>query len=357
MTDVENIKTCIDEVAKGRKDRRDVQKILENKDEFAKVIKWKFETGTFVFHTGNIAIINESSTKKQRIIAKPSIVDQIGHHMLISQLRPIVMRHMYEYSVASIPGKGVHHAKRAIEKWIRRYGRKRVYVLKADVYHFYDQLNHGIVKGALRRYVRDEQYLKYMDDVIDAYPCGLAKGYYTSVWLSNLVFMPIDRMIMQDWGADHYVRYMDDIVIFSRNKRKLRMLKENLSAELSKLGLRLKGDWQIFKFDDGNGSGRDIDFMGFRFFRNKTTLRKSLLRTIRRKAYRLNKKKCITAEDAASMICYCGWTQQADVYGYYQKWIKPIVNRRLLRNKVSERSKHDGLERGKRKRVCKTKRN
>ena len=143
---------------------------------------------------------------------------------------------------------------------------------------------------------------------------------------------------------------MDDIVLLDTNKRKLRQKALGLEKFLNeKLDLKLKENKQLYRFvDKDNKNGRDIDFMGFRFFRNKTILRKSNLRTIRRKANHLDKKrqnyndgigKGVNAHDAQSMLSYLGWTKHADVYGWYQKEIKPKVNKRRLRKKVSFKDK------------------
>lgn len=46
-----------------------------------------------------------------------------------------------------------------------------------------------------------------------------------------------------------------------------------LANLLFDLGLELKGNWQVFRFDYGDGKGRHLDFMGFRFYRNRVTFK------------------------------------------------------------------------------------
>ena len=50
---------------------------------------------------------------------------------------------------------------------------------------------------------------------------------------------------------------MDDMLIFHRNKKELRKIKNEIEVFLEKEGLKLKENWQLFKTD-----GRPVDFRG-----------------------------------------------------------------------------------------------
>ena len=111
--------------------------------------------------------------------------------------------------------------------------------------------------------------------IIDTTETGLPIGFYTSQWFSNFYLMDFDHFVKEKLKARHYIRYMDDIVILSSNKKKLHKMKEEIINYLDQeLNLKLKNNYQVFRFDyvkNKKHYGRDIDFMGFRFFRNKTT--------------------------------------------------------------------------------------
>lgn len=355
MLNLENIKECIKKATKGKKKRRRryVQKLLANLDEAAKEIKELIESGKFEFHDSNTAIINESSQRKNRLIAKPRLMDQIVHHVLMSVFREIVLNSLYEHVYGSIPGRGAQRdAKRYLKRWIAKFKNKRFYVFKYDVRHFYDSVDHEVLKNKLQRKINDTRYLELLFQLIDSYNDGLPKGYYSSQWLANFYLSDLDHFIKNEILAPHYMRYMDDMVILCPNKRKLRRMKESIEKYLNiKLHLKIKDNWQIFRFVDVNDkNGRDIDFMGMRFFRNKVILRKSLLKRIYRKALKLNKKKELYKQgigtgvdyrDAMSMLSLLGWTRHVDVYNYYQKWLKPLINRRYLRKKVAAQAKKE----------------
>ena len=77
---------------------------------------------------------------------------------------------------------------------------------------------------------------------------------------------------------------------------------------------------------DGKRRGRPIDFMGFKFYRDKTTIRKSIFLRACRLARRLNKKMKISWHDACQLLSYLGWFYPTDTFGAYQRHIKPFVS-------------------------------
>ena len=350
MLDHENVKNCIKKATKGKKKRkrRYVQKMLAHLDEAADQVIELIKSGEFNFHESNLAVINEASQRKNRVIAKPKLIDQIVHHVLMSVFTEIVTNSLYEHVYGSIPNRSAQrHATKYLRKWIKKYGRKRFYVFKFDIRHFYDSVDHDILKQKLERKIKDDQYLELLFALIDSFEAGLPKGYYSSQWLANFYLLELDHYIKNVLFAPQYMRYMDDMVILCRNKRKLRKIKAEIERYLQdELHLTLKGNWQIYRFVDVNDeNGRDIDYMGFRFFRNKTILRKSLLKRIYRKALRLKSKRelfynehkgtGITVMDARGMLSLLGWTKHADVYNYYQEYLKDLINPRYLRKKVA----------------------
>ena len=124
------------------------------------------------------------------------------------------------------------------------------------------------------------------------------------------------------------------MIIFGSNKRKLHKIRIAIEKYLNILGLTLKDNWQIFPMES-----RGLDFMGFRFFRRKITLRKSILLKARRKAARIHNKDKPTIYDAKQMLSYLGWIKQTDTYDYYVKYLKELVNFQYLKRRISRYDK------------------
>lgn len=61
--------------------------------------------------------------------------------------------------------------------------------------------------------------------IIDGSEQGLPLGFYTSQWLSNFMLQPLDHYTKEQLHAAHYIRYMDDMVVFGRNKKELHRMR------------------------------------------------------------------------------------------------------------------------------------
>ncbi len=411
MLEDEAIVACFHDAAKHKTQRKDVRKVLDNLDENTRILKGILEREEFLPSYHVPKIIRESSCKKERRIVKPNYkYEQVVGHCIIRQFKPVVLDGFYEFSCGSIPGRGCHSGKKWMRKWIDSYEGKKFYVLKMDIRRFFDSIDRLILKQMLADKIKDDRFLrlvfelieydkiaeaihilgenrvsisleqkkklatmiaydrtgeaveymwsfnlpkdvlKSLSDIVCEMRHGVPLGYYTSQWFGNFVLKNMDHWIKQELGAEHYMRYMDDMVILGRNKKKLHSYREQIDEYLHhELHLQLKDNWQIFRFEyatgaiDKNGkpvvAGRVLDFMGFQFHFNRTTLRKSTLRSARRKAKRIAMKKKISWYESTQMLSYMGSIDAADVYDYYERHIKPFVNVKKLKKIVSKHSR------------------
>lgn len=132
---------------------------------------------------------------------------------------------------------------------------------------------------------------------------------------------------------------MDDTVIFGSNKRQLHKIRKSISKYLEcNLGLNMKENWQVFRFDYIKNSkhyGRPLDFMGFKFYRDKVVLRRNILLKATRKAKKIYKKNFSTIYDARQMMAYNGWFKYTNTYNVYIKRIKPYVNFKSIKRQIA----------------------
>lgn len=333
----ENIKEAIKNSSRGKRKRKEVKRIFENQEECIPKIRHYAENFKNSKHTPKE--IYDGISRKKRIIIVPDYREQIVHHMAVNVLKPIFLHGMYERAYGSIPGRGAHHGKKVIEKWIKSDTKNVKYCLKMDIAKYFNNISHDVLKIKLNKIIRDKRFLGLLFEIIDATETGLPLGFYTSQWFASWYLQDLDHTIKETMYAPHYIRYMDDMIIFGSNKKKLHDTKESIEAELKKLGLRFNNKWQIFRFvhtKNGKEMGRDLDFMGFRFFRNRTILRKGIMFKMLRKARKIGNKDSPTAHDYRQMLSYLGYIKACDVYGVYKEYVKPFVNFQKAKRKISK---------------------
>ena len=81
-----------------------------------------------------------------------------------------------------------------------------------------------------------------------------------------------------------------------------------------------------------------VDFLGFRFFHNRTILRRAVMLKISRKVRQTAKKKSWNPHNCKSILSYLGWFQHTDNYKMYQQWVKPYINVRRMKGVVRRES-------------------
>lgn len=353
VTDLDNIKLAIKNASKRKTNRASVRRILEDTDGYALKIQKMLIDETFVPHGYTIREINDGIKRKKRIIAVPRFYpDQCIHHAFVQIFKEIVLHSSYEYSCGCVPGKGTDEAKKAIEKWIRNDPAGTSKVLKLDVKKCYPTMSHEVLRAKLRKKIKDKKFLRLADLLIcsfqqpmatgermlpEAEAVGIPVGLYTSPWFCNFYFTDIDHLIRRECDAKHSVRYVDDMVLFDTSKKRLHRALRIIAAALEKEHLKVKENWQVFHL-----RMRPLDFLGYKFHRGYTTIRKSIMLRISRKARTVARKPYISLMNASGMISYMGYIQNSNSRGFYEKHVQPFVNIKKLKGVVSnENRKHN----------------
>lgn len=341
--DKEFIKQMILEAAKGKRKRRDVRRVLENLDYYVELFYNVLKNQTYRAHIPRVTRIQEGTKPKVREIRKIRFFDQVIHHIVVKACEEVFNKGMYEYCCGSVPGRGLHYGKKYIARWIREDRKNTKYCCQMDIRHYFQSVDHEVLKEQLRRRIKDTRMIWLLEEIIDSCEEGIPLGYYTSQWFANFFLQGLDHYIKEQLHVKYYVRYLDDMVIFGRNKKELHKARAAIAEYLEGLHLEMKGNYQVFRMDyitkDGQHKGRALDFMGFRFYRDKTTLRKSLMLRICRKAARIGRKNRPTCYDATAMLSYMGWIYNSNTYGMYEERIKPQITVKQLKKIVSKKSK------------------
>jgi len=115
-----------------------------------------------------IFILRDPKTRK---IAKSDFRDRVVHHAIVNILEPIFDKSFIYDSCANRKGKGNLFALKRFEKFARRLTKNfnaRVFCLKADIRHYFNEVNHEILLQAIKRKISDEKTLWLIKQIINA---------------------------------------------------------------------------------------------------------------------------------------------------------------------------------------------
>jgi RNA-directed DNA polymerase len=226
---------------------------------------------------------------KRRTISAPPVRDRVVHHALCAAVEPVFERVAIHDSYACRKGKGAHLAVDRAQLFARRNG----WFLKMDIARFYDNVDHAVLKGLVRRVLKDPDLLWLLDRIIDHAPPGapegksLPIGNLTSQHLANLYLSGLDHRIKDRLGVRAYIRYMDDLLLFESSKAELwrwRDEVERYAAEHLKLRLKERATL-VAPVTEG------VPFLGLRVWpsvrRLDTRRRRRLVRKIREQVRQL----------------------------------------------------------------------
>lgn len=320
------------------------------------------------YHTSPYTMKQRKEGKKIRDLYKlPYYPDRIAQWAVIQVIEPILIKNLIQDTYSAIPKRGIHAGLTRIRNWINTDVFGTQYCLKIDARHYYQSINHELLKDKFRRLFKDPDLIWFIEEVIDSIETatdedrerlskllpidrtilerdirgrhetpeererrylnsgiGLPIGNYFSQYGGNFYFSEFDHWIKEEKKVKYYMRYMDDIIILMDSKEKLHALKNDIETYFeTKMRITLKDNWQVFPTFK-----RGIDYLGYRSFLNYTLLRKSTCQSFKKKMIRIRKKlesgMPMNQTDFCSVNSYMGWLSACDSYRLFHKYIEPL---------------------------------
>jgi retron-type reverse transcriptase len=154
---------------------------------------------------------------------------------------------------------------------------KTCWVLKCDIKKFFASIDHEVLKQFFSKHVSDQDTIGLLSNVIDSFHkegkrgMGLPLGNLTSQLLVNIYMNEFDQYVKQELKEKYYIRYADDFVFLSPERKHLENLIVQISAFLqNNLKLTLHPNKLYIKtFASG------VDFLGWVHFTDHRVLRTS----------------------------------------------------------------------------------
>ena len=343
MVDRDFIRSVIQEAAKGRRNRRDIARVLADLDGYVEKTYELVATESFVPSAPKVReIYDESSEKFRKIKMVPFWPDGVIQWMLVTAMKPVLMRGMHPWSCASIPGRGGKRIHKKIRGALRNDPKGTKYAAELDVAQYYPSISGKRLIWALARKIKDKRFLRTVYSIIESCGGGLAIGYYICQWLANFYLESLDQYIMTLPGVKYMTRYMDNITLLGPNKKQLHKARKLIAAFMQqRLGLSMKANWQIYPT-----AKRMVSAVGYRFSRTHVILRKRnflrFTRQCRRVKKRLDAGKPIMFAQASGLLSRAGQLKHCNSHTIRAKYIDPIGVKHLkevVRNESKRRQR------------------
>lgn len=230
---------------------------------------------------------------KPREIFAADFRDRVVHHLLVGKIEGYFEKRFVHDSFACRKGKGTHKAVERLRCFLRKKENKNAWYLKMDIKSFFVSIDRKILyelagKNVAGRDLEESEELSWLIRTIVFHnPAtnfrtkgqlklfslipdhkslikqkenkGLPIGNHSSQFFANVYLNELDQFAKRELKCRHYVRYVDDFVLMSRDKQELAQWKHKISLFLKeKLRLEMSDEKTFLQ-----PVGRGIDFLGY----------------------------------------------------------------------------------------------
>jgi RNA-directed DNA polymerase len=265
----------------GKRSKKDVLKFQEDLSVNLANLYQDLRNKTYI-HGGYAAF--RVADPKPRDIHKAGVRDRLVHHLLYQELYPYFDRRFVYDSFSCRNGKGIYKGlerfKYFAEK-VSRHNTTTAYILKGDIKKFFASIDQQILLSILKKQIIDQDIIWLIESVLVSFyslrhGIGLPLGNLTSQLFSNIYLHELDAFIKQELKIKYYIRYADDFVIMSGDKKYLLGLIPKIDEFLNnKLHLSLH-EKKVYIKTYFSG----LDFIGWVNFPSYRRLRTSTKRKI-----------------------------------------------------------------------------
>ncbi len=289
---VENLLEAWKEFLKGKRAKKDVQEFQYQLSDNIFALHLDLKSKTYK-HGGYYAF--NISDPKPRNIHKASVRDRLLHHAIYRQLYPLFDQTFIYDSYSCRKFRGTHRALKRFKDFsniVSKNNTKTSWVLKCDIRKFFASIDQNILVVIVKKYIKDEDVIWLLERVIQSFKStgigkGMPLGNLTSQLLVNVYMNEFDQFMKHELRVRHYIRYADDFVIMSTDKKYLLDILKEIHVFLqSKLLLNLHPD-KIFIKTLSSG----VDFLGWVHFSNHRVLRTATKKRMIRNMIMKSKKQ------------------------------------------------------------------
>jgi len=206
---------------------------------------------------------------KKRMLGIPTVVDRVIQQAIQQVLSPIYERQFSDNSYGFRPKRSAHQALQQCQSNITD-GYK--FAVDMDLEKFFDKVNQSKLIEILSRTIKDGRVISLIHKYLNAgvvvggkfepTKLGVPQGGPLSPLLSNIMLNELDKEL--ELRGHRFVRYADDLVIFTKSKRSASRVLTSIVLFIEKK-LRLK----VNKQKTNVAYVSRIKFLGYSFYVNK----------------------------------------------------------------------------------------
>jgi len=314
-------------VRKGKTQRKYVLDFEEKLQENLLRLQHELQTQVYRPLPLQTFILRDPKTRK---INKSDFRDRVVHHALCNIIEPIFEKKFIYDSYANRLGKGTLKAVERFDYFKQKVSQNNTqtcFVLKADIQHYFETVDHTILLSILRKHIKDTKVMQLIEVIVENhYACtpgkGMPLGNLTSQFFANVYLNELDQFVKHTLKAQCYIRYVDDFILLSDTRTVLELYQQRIQFFLQqRLSLNLHPDKsRIITLEQG------VHFLGFRIFNHHRLIRKKNVRKFSHKLTQLHewyKEGLIDREQAIGVLQ--GWLafcSHAHMYKYTRKLIQ-----------------------------------
>lgn len=221
----------------------------------------QLKSGEYHSRKGHIFMLE--SPKKRQAMGIP-FRDRVYQRSLCdNEIYPEITKHLIPDNFACQTGKGTDAARNRLKQFLRRIHIRDggdCYALQCDIKGYYPNMSHKVAEANLRQYLKPEVADMAIEILREQYEgdVGYLPGSQLVQLLGISILNPMDHYIKEKLRIKEYVRYMDDFILFHKDKEYLEYCKDQIEKGLNARGYHLHPKkTHIFHIEQG------FRFLGF----------------------------------------------------------------------------------------------
>lgn len=310
----------------GKRHKKEVIEFEMNLSENLWQLHYELKYGTYKVSGYHSFMIYDP---KKREIQAITYRDRVVQHSLCDNfLSPLLERHLIYDNVACRKNKGTSFAVKRVRQFMEQHYKKynnNGYLVKLDISKYFLRICHKTLKNKLAKLPIEPKIFGLLCIIIDSFHTnigyGLPMGNQTSQCFALLYLDNVDRYIKELMRVKHYIRYMDDMLLFVQDKNTATKCYNKACEVIHSNNLIVNPKSQIIPINNG------FNFLGWHFFYShtgkiiqtiKNATKKRIISNCKRYKTQPNNMKMRTRKQAV-LQSYIGYLSQCNTYIFTRK--------------------------------------